>query len=302
MSKMEKVQLTPNGPCFSPLVQGYWRMDSWGMSPAERLSFLQSHMDLGITTVDHAHVYGNPSCETLFGEALKLAPAVRNQIEIVTKCGIELPNAAEGKVAHYLSDAKSIERSLDLSLARLGVEHVDVLLLHRPDLLMDADEVAEAFSRLKNAGKVLHFGVSNFLPSQFSLLQSRLDAPLVTNQVEINPINLSVTEDGSLDFLQQQRVIPMAWSCLGGGRIFGEDSESMLRLRQTLELVKEELSADSVDQVLYAWVMNLPTNPIPIIGSGKITRIASAIKSLDLSLTQEQWYRIWTASKGHGVA
>ncbi len=299
---IERVELAPGGPKVSRLVQGYWRMAEWGRSAQEHLTFLQQHLDLGVSTVDHANIYGHPPCETLFGEALKLAPGLRQKMEIVSKCGIEIGDASRAQVNHYRSDQAYIVDTLETSLTRLGVEHIDVLLLHRPDLLMEVDEVAEAFRRLKESGKVLHFGVSNYTASQFALLQSRLDAPLVTNQIEINPVNMDATEDGNLDFLQQHRVKPMAWSCLAGGRIFNDQSEDMQRLRGVLETVREELSADSLDQVIFAWVSALPAKPLPIVGSGNIERVQAAIQSFDYRLTQEQWYRIWTASKGHGVA
>jgi len=279
-------------------------MAEWGMTTQQQLSFLKQHIELGVTTVDHAPVYGGNACERMFGEALALDPTVREQIKIVSKCGIypEQTSAAKPKVSHYNSSKDAILASVDESLSRLQVERLDVLLLHRPDLLMDADAAAEAFATLKAQGKVEHFGVSNFTTAQFDLLQSRLDTPLVTNQVEINPVNLQVTEDGTLDQLQQARVTPMAWSCLAGGRIFSEDIEQMLRLRQTLAGVGEEIGATSIDQVIFAWVRKLPSNPVPILGSGNIERVQTAVAALDLTLTHEQWYRIWVASKGHGVA
>ncbi|GAL04143.1 oxidoreductase aldo/keto reductase family [Photobacterium aphoticum] len=187
------------------------------------------------------------------------------------------------------------------SLSRLNVDNIDVLLIHRPDVLMDADEVAEAFAELKAQGKVNHFGVSNFTPSQFDLLQSRLEAPLVTNQVEINPLNFEVAHDGTLDQLQMKRTKPMAWSCLAGGDIFSGQSEQAVRVRNELEAIREEIGAASIDQVIYAWVRRLPSQPLPIIGSGNIDRVRAAVDALTLTLTREQWYRVWVASKGHGV-
>ena len=298
-----KVELTPNGQQFSELVQGYWRLADWNMTPQERLSFLKQHIELGVTTVDHADIYGNYSCEQLFGEALAIEPSVRDQIEIVTKCDINLCSdlVPERKINHYDTSKQHIVSSVNNSLTRLNIENIDVLLIHRPDVLMDADEVAEAFAELKQQGKVNHFGVSNFTPSQFELLQSRLDAPLVTNQVEINPLNFEVAHDGTLDLLQMKRVKPMAWSCLGGGAIFSGQSEQQVRVRNELEAIREEVGAESIDQVIYAWVRRLPSNPLPIIGSGKIERVQAAVDALNITLTREQWYRVWVASKGHGV-
>ena len=282
-------------------VQGYWRMADWGMTSQQHLSFLKSHIELGVTTVDHAYVYGSsPSCEELFGQALKLDHSVKDQIQIVSKCGIELVDD-DSRVNHYDSSASAINLSVETSLSRLGVESLDVLLIHRPDWLMNADDVAETFSKLKASGKVQHFGVSNFTVSQFDLLQSRLDAPLVTNQVEINPLNMQATIDGTLDFCQKNRVRPMAWSCLAGGQFFNDSSEQLNRLKLTLSQVAQEIGASSIDQVLYLWVMRLPSKPVAIVGSGNITRVETAVKALALALNQEQWYRIWCAATGHGV-
>ncbi|OQQ09338.1 oxidoreductase [Vibrio splendidus] len=298
-----RVTIAPQGPELSELVQGYWRTAEWGMTPQQRLTFLKQHIDLGITTVDHADIYGNYQCEKLFGEALALEPSLRDDIQIVTKCDINLcgDHTPDRKINHYDTSAQHIYQSVNNSLERLGVNDIDVLLIHRPDVLMDADEVAEAFAELHKVGKVKHFGVSNFSPRQFELLQSRLGKPLVTNQVEINPLNFEVAHDGTLDQLQMNRIRPMAWSCLGGGSIFSGDSAQAVRVRDELEAIRQEVGADNIDQVIYAWVRRLPSNPIAIIGSGKIERVKTAVDALKIELTREQWYRVWVASKGHGV-
>ncbi|HDY7828294.1 TPA: aldo/keto reductase family oxidoreductase [Vibrio vulnificus] len=298
-----KVVTAPQGPEFSELVQGYWRLAEWNMTPQQRLTFLKQHVEMGITTVDHADIYGQYECERLFGEALALDKSLRSDIQIVTKCDINLCGAKhpDRKVNHYDTSAAHIYQSVNNSLERLGVDELDVLLIHRPDALMDADEVAEAFSELHKVGKVKHFGVSNFSPRQFELLQSRLSKPLVTNQVEINPLQFDVVHDGTLDQLQMLRVRPMAWSCLGGGALFSGQGEQESRVRQELEAIREEVCAQSIDEVVYAWVRKLPSLPIPIIGSGKIERVQSAVNALKIELSREQWYRVWVASKGHGV-
>ncbi|MDA0150630.1 aldo/keto reductase [Vibrio sp. LaRot3] len=300
---VSKVNISPKGAELSELVQGYWRTAEWGMTPQQRLSFLKQHIDIGVTTVDHADIYGNYECEKLFGEALKLDSSVRDQIEIVTKCDINLcgDKFPQRKVNHYDTSAKHIYESVDNSLSRLGVDNIDVLLIHRPDVLMDADEVAEAFAELHKVGKVKHFGVSNFTPRQFELLESRTHMPLVTNQVEINPLNFEVAHDGTLDQLQMKRTRPMAWSCLGGGSIFTGSTEQAKRVRDELEAIRVEVGANSIDEVIYAWVRRLPSKPLAIVGSGKIERVQSAVNALSIELTREQWYRVWVASKGHGV-
>ncbi|MGL5161051.1 MAG: aldo/keto reductase, partial [Plesiomonas shigelloides] len=178
-------------------------------------------------------------------------------------------------------------------------EYLDLLLIHRPDPLMDADEVAEAFVQLRASGKVRHVGVSNFTPTQFALLQSRLDFPLVTNQLEISPLYQDLLLDGTLDDCQQRRIAPMAWSCLGGGRLFS--APEYQPLRDELETISQELGATSIEQVVYAWVLRLPSRPLPIIGSGKIQRVQQAAAALTLPLTRQQWFRIRKAALGYDV-
>ncbi|MEZ5308638.1 MAG: aldo/keto reductase [Pyrinomonadaceae bacterium] len=282
------------------MIQGYWRLGSWGMDAHAIHGFVRGHLELGITTVDHAFIYGNPEpCETMFGEALRIEAGLRDKLEIVSKCGIV--RASEGKVGHYDTRPEAIIESVETSLSRLGTDRIDLLLIHRSDHLLSADGVAEAFAKLREAGKVLHFGVSNFTSAQFELLRSRMDFPLATNQVELNPLNMSVLESGLLEDLQRLRVSPMAWSCLAGGRILNDEGEQAMRVRGALEDIRNEIGADSIAQVAFAWVLRMPSKPFPIIGSGNIESVRSAAESLGFALTPEQWYRIWVASAGRSV-
>lgn len=296
---VERVKIAPQGPEFSRLVMGYWRLMEWQKSPAELQAFVEQHLDYGITTVDHADIYGDYQCEAQFGKVLRRAPHLRGKMEIVTKCGIATRAKPEHLIGHYNTDRHYIIQQAESSLAHLATDYLDLLLIHRPDPLMDADEVAEAFITLHQRGLVRHFGVSNFTPGQFTLLQSRLPFTLATNQVELSPLNFKTIDDGTLDQLQQQRIRPMAWSCLGGGRLF--HSPEYHRLREVLGEVAAELGADTLEQVVYAWVMRLPAHPLPIIGSGKIARVHAVLKSLDLSLTRQQWFRIRKAALGFDV-
>ncbi|HDX4048809.1 TPA: aldo/keto reductase family oxidoreductase [Enterobacter soli] len=296
---VQRITLAPQGPEFSRFVMGYWRLMDWNMSPVQLASFIEEHLDLGITTVDHADIYGGYLCEAAFGEALKLAPALRSRMEIVTKCGIATTAKPEHALGHYITDRDHIVKSAEQSLVNLATDHIDLLLIHRPDPLMDADEVAEAFLNLHQSGKVRHFGVSNFTPAQFALLQSRLPFTLATNQVEISPVHQPLLLDGTLDQLQQLRIRPMAWSCLGGGRLFNDDA--FQPLRDELSTIAQELNAESIEQVVYAWIMRLPSKPLPIIGSGKIERVRAAIAAEALEMTRQQWFRIRKAALGYDV-
>jgi len=296
---VQRITLAPQGPEFSRFVMGYWRLMDWNMSPLQLASFIEEHLDLGITTVDHADIYGGYQCEAAFGEALKLVPALRQRMEIVTKCGIATTAKPENTLGHYITDSAHIIKSAEQSLVNLATDHIDLLLIHRPDPLMDADEVAEAFLNLHQSGKVRHFGVSNFTPAQFALLQSRQPFTLATNQVEISPVHQPLLLDGTLDQLQQLRIRPMAWSCLGGGRLFNDDE--FQPLRDELETVARELNAESIEQVVYAWILRLPSKPLPIIGSGKIERVRSALAAEELQMSRQQWFRIRKAALGYDV-
>lgn len=296
---VQRITLAPQGPEFSRFVMGYWRLMDWNMSPLQLASFIEEHLDLGITTVDHADIYGGYQCEAAFCEALKLVPALRDRMEIVTKCGIATTAKPEHALGHYITDSAHIIKSAEQSLVNLATDRIDLLLIHRPDPLMDADEVAEAFLNLHQSGKVRHFGVSNFTPAQFALLQSRLPFTLATNQVEISPVHQPLLLDGTLDQLQQLRIRPMAWSCLGGGRLFNDDE--FQPLRNELETIARELNAESIEQVVYAWILRLPSKPLPIIGSGKIERVRSALAAEELEMTRQQWFRIRKAALGYDV-
>ncbi|MFC7777568.1 aldo/keto reductase family oxidoreductase [Pantoea sp. GCM10028869] len=291
--------IAPQGPSFSPLIAGYWRLIEWGMTPQQVVQFIEHHLALGITTVDHADIYGDYQCEAAFGAALCLAPGLREKLQIVTKCGIATRAKPEHRIGHYITEASHILHSAENSLRHFHTDYLDLLLIHRPDPLMDADGIAEAFTALHQSGKVRHFGVSNFTASQFTLLQSRLPFSLVTNQLEISPLEQTSLLDGSLDQCQQNRIRPMAWSCLGGGRLFNDPHYQPLR--DELEQVKQEIGASNIEQVVYAWVMKLPSRPLPIIGSGKIERVKEAVGACQLTLDRQQWFRIRKAAIGYDV-
>lgn len=296
---VERIVMAPQGPEFSRMIMGYWRLMEWGMTPQALLGFIEQHLDAGITTVDHADIYGDYQCEAAFGAALRLAPALRERMQVVSKCGIATRAKPEHVIGHYITERSHIIHSAEQSLKNLATDRLDLLLIHRPDPLMDADEVAEAFLSLHQSGKVLHFGVSNFTPAQFALLQSRLPFTLATNQVEISPLMQDTLLDGTLDQLQQLRIRPMAWSCLGGGRLFSDSACETLR--QELQAVAQETGATSIEQVVYAWILRLPSRPLPIIGSGKIARVMDALGALKLELTRQQWFRIRKAAIGYDV-
>jgi predicted oxidoreductase len=297
---MKLEALAAGGPALSPIVAGAWRMADWGWSAQERLRWIEQCVELGVTSFDHADIYGGYRVEALFGEALALAPALRERIQLVGKCGIKLVDPARPahRIKHYDTSAAHIVASAEASLRALQTDHLDLLLIHRPDALQDADEVARAFEALRTAGKVRHFGVSNFTPSQLELLHAR--TPLVTNQVELSPLHLDPLHDGTLDQCQRLGLRPMIWSPLARGRVFTGDDERARRVRDELSRLASELGV-AVTTLVFAWLLRHPSRPLPIAGSQRIEAAREAVAALDLRLTPEQWYRVWTASAGHEV-
>lgn len=287
---------------LSDFILGLWRIDSWENSSQENLKLFEQCIESGIDTFDQANIYGhNPSCESLFGKSLAITPSFREQIKIISKFNICAHELESHQVKHYDSSYSNAIASVDLSLRRMQTDRLDLLLLHRADYLLNVDEVAKAFQTLKNQGKVLEFGVSNFSTSQFSLLQSRLDFPLRTNQVECNPLRFSCLENGVVDQCQQLNIRPMFWSPLAGGKLFTHPmNEQTHRVYTCLKALSEELNLD-IDQTVMAWLKRHPSNPYIILGSSQIERLRSAVESYKIKLTAEQWYRVWTASKGYEV-
>ncbi len=303
--QVKRVQMSANGPEVSRFVAGYWRLNSWGLNSQQILRFIEQHLELGISTVDHAMVYRS---EQLFGEALALQPGLREKLELISKCGIRPagfgPLGAEA-VNHYDSSKAAIIESVEASLNNLQTEYLDLLLIHRPDFLMHPAEIAETFLSLKQAGKVRYFGVSNFTAPQFELLQSavqkRIPEGLVTNQIEFSPYHLQALEDGTLEQCHRHNISPMLWSCLAGGRLLAPEDDRGELLKQSLQLVADELNLADIEAVAYAWVLTPPHNSLPLLGTSKIDNMRKAIAGDTISLSREQWYRIWEASKGHPV-
>lgn len=288
---------------FSRIAFGFWRAVEWDKSTAELQELIEACLSLGITTFDHADLYGDYQCESLFGNVLRQTPALRDQMQLVTKCGIKLvsENRPSHQVKHYDTSQEHILQSVDQSLRNLGTDYIDLLLIHRPDPLMDAAEVAKAFTKLKTSGKVKHFGVSNFNASQFELLNDRLSFPLATNQLELSAAELKHFLDGTVDQCQRLGRAPMAWSALGGGTLFSADTPKAIRLRHALRQVGKQLGGLAIDQVAYAWLLTHPAKIIPILGTGKRRRVQRAAEAASVRLSREQWYTIWTASTGHPV-
>ena len=299
---VSKINMAPGGPSFSRIACGAWRLADARLQRAEILALTRAAIELGVTTIDHADVYGSYTCEQLFGEALAAEPRLRDRLQLVTKVGAVLmsANRPAHRIKQYNTSRAHIIATLENSLKQLQTDRVDLLLIHRPDPLLDADEVARAFVALRDAGKVLHFGVSNFSPSQFDLLASRLPFPLVTNQVQLSVLHMDTMQDGTLDQCQRLRISPMAWSPLHGGRLLKEDSARANTVRDALHLIGKEIGA-TAEQTAIAWILMHPSKPVPVLGTTNLARLQAAAVAESVQLNREQWFKIWTASQGREV-
>lgn len=305
---MKTVQLGQSDLQTTRLIYGCMRLPgTWDRSQidetrkAEAFAALEAAVEAGYNHFDHADIYARGVCEEIFGAFLKSRPRLRDDLIVTTKVGIRFPQDTGPDAPHrYDFSAEYIQESCEGSLKRLGVETIDVYLLHRPDVLMNPDEVAEAFGKLKAAGKVRYFGVSNFTPSQTALLQSRLDEPLVCNQIEVHPLRLEPFEDGTLDDLYQRGITPTSWSPIAGGRLGdppAATSEAPYRLLAALDAEARALGI-SRTALIMAWLMAHPSGILPIVGSRQAQRIQDAAAADDVTLSREAWYRILLAARG----
>ena len=299
-----RFKLSPQGPEVSSIAYGLWRLadDPAGTSVSRVREKIDACLEVGMTTMDHADIYGLYTCEGLFGRALKEAPALRDRIEIVTKCGINVPCASRPGVKsnHYDATAPAIERCVDRSLRELNTDRIDVLLVHRPDWLTSAEETARGLERVVKAGKVRSVGVSNYSTHQFALLSRFLGRTPVTNQVEVSLLRMDAIYDGTLDQCQAGGVHPMAWSPLGGGRLLSGNDEASARTRAALTRIGASYGA-SVEQMAFAWVAMLPSRPQVVIGTNQPARIRDAAGSARLVLQREHWYALWEAAQGRNI-
>jgi len=289
---------------FSPIIVGTMRLGEWGakMKTKELERFVASCLEIGLNDFDHADIYGHYSTEEDFGKLLKNKSSLRSQIQITTKCGIKLvsENRPDHSINSYDSSKKHIIQSAENSLRLLATDYIDVLLIHRPDYLMNLHEIAEAFEELKKSGKVNYFGVSNFLPAQFDALNHF--TPLITNQVEISITHLDCFEDGTLLQCQKNNIAPTAWSPLGGGAIFNKTADpKILRIREVGNELAKKYNVE-LDDLLYAWLLQHPSGIVPVIGTSKFERVKKALNAYEVKLSKEDWYLLWKASTGEEIA
>ncbi|MEO1114120.1 MAG: aldo/keto reductase [Pseudomonadota bacterium] len=295
---MERVKLSDTLE-FSRLIYGMWRLgDDSDTSAAYVEKKIQICLDQGITTFDQADIYGGYAAEAVLGGALKANPALRNSMEIVTKCDIVAPvgRYADAKVKYYDTSRAHIEKSVETSLSEMGIDTIDLLLIHRPDPLMDHHETGAALDDLVKSGKVKTIGVSNFRPWDWELLQSAMSNTLVTNQIEISLAEISPFTNGDLAFHQRLGTKLMAWSPLGGGALISATGK--------LGAVMDEIAgAFGVDRsaVAIAFLLAHPAKLLPVMGTNNPDRIAKISDALKVTLDRQTWYRLYEAALGNEV-
>jgi predicted oxidoreductase len=297
---MERVALTKE-LSLSRIVYGMWRLASDAdTSPAHVQAKIEACLAQRITSFDQADVYGRYEAEAILGRCLKAAPHLRDRVEIVTKCDIVAPvgRYADARVKHYDTSAAHIARSIDFSLKALATDRIDLLLIHRPDPLMDPAETGAALDKAVASGKARAVGVSNFRPHDWTLLQSSMQTPLATNQIELSLLAHAAFTNGDLAFLHERGIPPMAWSPLGGGRLFSGQHEALLA---RLEAVGKEAGVDASAAAI-AWLLHHPARILPVMGTNSLDRIATLSKAFDVPMDRQTWFELYTLAMGHEVA
>ncbi|WP_340152250.1 aldo/keto reductase [uncultured Marivirga sp.] len=285
---------------FSPYLVGTMRLGKWGenFNTKQWLEFIEKSLALGLKDFDHADIYGDYTTEADFGKVLKENPHLRNEMQITTKCGIRMPaeKRPKNKMKTYDSGDKYILQSVENSLRNLQTDYIDVLLLHRPDFLMNPNEIAETFEKLRDDGKVRFFGVSNFTTSQFEMINSVF--PLITHQIEASISHLNPFEDGTLDQLLVKNIRPTVWSPLGGGNLKQKENYKLNQeLDKVFGILCEKYEVNTA-QLMLLFLKKHPSGIIPVLGTSKPVRLEEALEIDSKNMEKEDWYALYSATKG----
>lgn len=285
---------------LSPIIAGVMNWGVWdkNLNTKEMNHLIHLFYENGITSFDHADIYGGYTTEASFGKAWADAKIDRDKIQLISKCGIQYvsENRPENKIKHYNYSKEYIIWSVETSLKNLQTDYLDVLLLHRPSPLMQTDEIAKAVEQLKAAGKIRSFGVSNFTPSQTELLRQKTKIDF--NQIQFSATNHEAMTDGSLDYMQLHNIQPMAWNPLGV--VFRENTEQTQRLKLLFSKLVEKYHVGA-DLLLLAWILQHPAHVLPVAGTINVSRIQQLMKAKSLVLDAQDWFAIWTESMGNKV-
>lgn len=284
---------------LSPIIAGVVNWGIWdkNLSTKEMENMINICLENKITTFDHADIYGDYTTESDFGKAFASGKIAREKMQLISKCGIQLvADNRENTIKHYNYSKDYIIWSVENSLKNLQTDYLDVLLLHRPSPLMQADEIAEAVLKLKSDGKIIDFGVANFTSSQTELIRQKTE--ISYNQIQFSATNFEPMMDGSFDYMQMNNIRPMSWNPLG--HVFREDIPQTHRLKKLLATLVSKYQLGS-DTILLSWILKHPAKVIPISGTVNVARIQSLTKAVELELEKEDWFAIWTESMGNDV-
>lgn len=298
---MNRVEIAP-GLSFSRIVYGMWRLgDDDNTAPAHVQAKIESCLAQGITTMDQADIYGAYTAEGILGAAFRAAPGLRDQVELVTKCDIVAPIGihSDKPVKYYDTTPEYITACVERSLSEMATDRIDLLLIHRPDPMMDHHATGACLDALVASGKVRAVGVSNFRPWDVDLLQSAMSTPLATNQIEVSLLHQAPFLNGDIAFHQRKALPIMAWSPLAGGRLFGDDPAAE-RLRPALARIAAAQDT-TPDAVAVAWLLAHPCGMLPVMGTNSLPRIARLGEAARVTLTRPEWFELWTLAAGHEV-
>ncbi len=284
---------------FSKIIAGTMTWGIWGknLNTSEMIGTMECCLENGISTFDHADIYGGYTTETAFGAAFRESGMDRKEIQLISKCGIQYQSEnRSNKIKHYEYSEKYIIWSVEQSLKNLQTDYLDLLLLHRPSPLMHSGEIAEAIFKLKKDGKILDFGVSNFTPSQTDLIERNIKVNY--NQIQFSATHLDAMGNGSLDHMQTHNIVPMAWNPLGS--VFKSDDEKSNRVRIIVASLALKYEV-SVDILLLSWILRHPAGILPVCGTTDKNRISQLMQATSVTLELEDWFAIWVESTGTKV-
>jgi len=282
----------------------------------EAREFLDAGLELGANFYDHANIYGRGRSEEVFGRILKERPGLRDQLILQSKVGIRWGDDPAGAPHRFDYSRQHILEATEAILKRLGTDHLEILLLHRPDPLWDAQEVAEAFALLKAQGKVRYFGVSNQNRFQMEYLQSMLPDPLVANQLQLSLLHSGFVEygisfnqhapqypdgwEGTVEYCRMNHVVMQAWSPVDRGALTADVSAKPENVKATSALVKSIAKTHDTtpEAIQLAWLLKHPAGIMPVLGTSKPERLRACAKALDVTLSREEWYSLFAAARG----
>ncbi len=284
---------------FSKIIAGTMTWGIWGknLDQTQMIDLINTCIESGITTFDHADIYGGYTTEAAFGNAFGKSRIERQKIQLISKCCIQLVSGNRNtKIKHYDYSKSHIIGSAENSLKNLKTDYLDLLLLHRPSPLMQVDEIAEAVEKLKNEGKILDFGVSNFTPSQTDFIQTKTKVNY--NQIEFSVTHFEAMLNGSLDHMQTKGIVPMCWSPLGS--VFKKEEDKSIRIMKLATQLSLKYNIE-IDLLLLAWILKHPSGILPVCGTANKTRIADLMKATTIEMELEDWFAFWSESAGKDV-